>query len=238
MQTTFLTCSRKPSYIKDSLSSLWKAYPEEHVELFVGSPDELYLDEIRKDERVTINSMPTTDFERCKPVHNQIKACINMKRLVTSRMNEDLLTFEDDIDVKHGIKEAIEKINEHIGESHPIGFYSLVKIDQQTGPGYYDYGHKPHSELWGLTIGLYVPARFRAPFADLLERAIPGKNPKEYTHYDASRNRMILCAIDCAARHLVEKTDARLIMSVPSYVNHVGKVSSVGNTNTRSSPMF
>ncbi len=224
MQIAITTVDRGAvNYVADTLASL-HATGRWFVELFVGSPVCQYLVPLLEAgaDAIAIKALPLVAWEVMKRYPEaRHRASVNRVRALRSDYC-DLLLCEDDIAFAPGWALALE-LACMANPGAIVGLYSPLAYADPDGLGWVDVGMPPPRTQYGITLAMYMPKEHRAPLASFIEARVTG----------AGTDDLVL--------KYAAVTGTRIIITVPSYVDHRGDVSSIpenADHGPRRSPMF
>lgn len=252
MQIAVITVEREPMYLYETLASLRASHPfhAPWFDVFVGSPafDKIntLLDERwRSDpaDRIFAHPIPHDLWALIEPLPPAQRAVGNFVAALRSS-GGDLMLFEDDVIVKPGWIAAVGDLRTTSFPEPCNTFISLYSHKDYRPPGFdprrilngltYHMPPKPIApDAFYGTLGLYVPAAHRKPLAELAlthlqPEASPGRFPRARSPFD-----------EIVKEYINAHQNCDLAITIPSFVDHVGDVSTINPTHgIRRAPMF
>lgn len=218
MQVAFISVDRDPPYILDSFRSIRESGYFGEVDIFVGSPSREYLSLLTR--KAYIREMTPKMWERIEPMSAVQRAAGNFLQALRSEPDKSILLLEDDVCFKPGWYPALQEAILETPDNSFISLYSARELKQ-----------KPLTKLekpihfYG-TCGFFVPLTRRKQLADYVDKSLFPGGPS----FD-----------DLAVKFINETKNTGLYVTVPSYVDHIGSVSSIPsnrNHGPRKSPIF
>jgi len=242
MQIAIITVKREPMYLYDTIDSLVLATPEwtigrkqgnTGVDVFVGTPDFEEIAE-RLSSMFHVHRISDGLWQLIEPLPPRLRAVGNFVAALRSG-DDDLMIFEDDIAIKPGWLEALHKI---YGSPHTfISLYShryfpIIETTRRNNlhcPAVWLDG--PIKDRYYGTLGLFIPAAHRLQLANNAMLEIVPTNPFPPN---------MRSPFDGVVKNYIDShPQCRLAISIPSYVDHRGDVSTMNPSHgIRRSPMF
>lgn len=238
MQIAVITVKREPMYLYETLDQLCASYIRRRPDVFVGTPDG--FDEIA--ERVFANARPHAIqddlWKLIEPLPTKLRAVGNFIAALQSS-NDDLVIFEDDVAIKPGWLEAVDEAVTWNGDRNAfLSLYSHIDRRRHRDDCHTVYHitkgnvilRPPVRAFYG-TLGLYVPKAHRNSLAEAAMAQLSPTNP----HPPEIRQQFD----QVVTLYINDHPECSMIVTIPSYVNHRGDVSTINPTHgPRRAPMF
>ena len=211
-------------YLAKTLDSLWNSDFDDDVHLFVGNPDESYLNDFRSNPRVRIESMPAELWSQIKDLPDHQKTSANYLRIFEAD-EEHLFIAEDDVEFSSSWKSELGKIR----QAKPQSLISLYSRYEFNDPTIHPCGWTELRTAWG-TCGIFYPKELRKRLADFVRKRFE-QNHLPNNYWEENGIRRILppgfIPIDQMLSSYLFETNSKAVISVPSYVEHIGDITSI-----------
>ena len=232
MQIAIATISRP--YLAKTLESLWASGFEESITLFVGTPDEAYLDSLPQD-RLNIERMSRALWAEIKDLPSHQKAVANFLRIFESE-DDNILICEDDIEFAPDWLLILTKIKEQKPDDL-IWLYS--GSDRQPN----ELGWISSLSEWG-ACGVFYPKHHRRQIAQFIRQRMANPSLPNRWRTEESEEWLLssgVIAIDQLINSYLFYGNHRAIVSVPSCIDHMGAITTIEGNEThgpRRAPTF